>query len=286
MRLGVVGMIPSDLSMIQAEHLEAVRKLDLTGFSVGQGREQLFDVDRSACTRLRSLCADMEMDLVQLNVGYGECLFHPEKDVRSRALETIERGIEIGCAAGAFACLIRPGSMGDSPYAISLENTLPGCRERLVETLRGVADKAEAEGATIVIETHAVTIMDSPETNRDILQQLGSDSMGVVMDFVNHFQSLEQVYNNTERLKHIYAVMGGLSPLGHCKDIKFGQGLVIHIDEEIPGEGVLDMETALRCWHELCPDGYMLLEHLPDELYPQASANVHRIASQAKIEIH
>ena len=34
MRLGVVGMIPSDLSMIQAEHLEAVRKLDLTGFGV------------------------------------------------------------------------------------------------------------------------------------------------------------------------------------------------------------------------------------------------------------
>lgn len=286
MRLGVVGMVPSDLSMIRAEHLEAVRKLDLSGISVGQGREQLFDVDPSACKQVRSLCAEMEMDLVQFNVGYGECLFHPDKEIRHRALETIERGIKVGSAVGAHGCLIRPGSMGDSPYAISMENMRPECRERLVETLGRVANKAEAEGAVIMIETHAATVMDSPETNREILQQVGSDSMGVVMDYVNHFQSLEQVYNNTERLKHIYAVMGSLASVGHCKDIKFGQGLVIHIDEEVPGDGVLDMETALRCWHELRPDGYMLLEHLPDELYPRASANVHRIAAEAKIEIH
>jgi sugar phosphate isomerase/epimerase len=286
MRLGVVGMLPSDLAMIQAEHLEAVRQLDLTGVSIGQGREQLFDVDLSACSRLRSLCATMDMDLVQFNVGYAECLFHPAKDVRKRAFETIERGIEVGCAVGAHACLIRPGSMGDSPYAVSMQNMLPDCRDRLVETLRDVAVKAESEGAVVVVETHAVTVMDSPETNRDILQQVGSDSIGVVMDFVNHFQSLEQVYNSTERLKHIYAVMGGFAPVGHCKDIKFGPGLVIHIDEEVPGEGVLDMETALRCWHDLYPNGYMLLEHLPDELYPKASANVHRIATEAMIEIH
>ena len=286
MRLGVVGMLPSDLSMIQAEHLEAVRRLDLTGISVGQGREQLFNVDPSACKQVRSLCRDMAMDLVQFNVGYGECLFHPDANVRDRALETIERGIEVGSAVGAHACLIRPGSMGDSPYAIAMENMLPECRERLVETLGRVANKAEAEGVVVMIETHAVTAMDSPETNREILNQVGSDAVGVVMDYVNHFQSLDQVYNNIERLKHIFAVMGPLAPVGHCKDIKFGQGLVIHIDEEVPGDGVLDMKTALRCWHELYPDGYMLLEHLPDEHYPRASANVHRIASQAKIEIH
>ena len=286
MRLGVVGMMPSDVDEVSTKHLEAVRELDLTGISVGKGREQLFGTDGVACKRLRSLVSDFGMDLVQFNVGFGECLFHPQQEIRNRVLETIDRGIEVSNEMGAHVCLIRPGSMGASPYAISLENRKPGCQDRLVDTLGKVARKAETEGARVVVETHAVTLMDSPETNCEVLERVGSSSMGVVMDYVNHFQSLEQVYESTERLKHIFALMGPIAPVGHCKDIKFGDGLVIHIDEEVPGDGVLDLETALRCWHELRPDGYMLLEHMPDELYPRASANVHRIAKQANIEIH
>jgi hypothetical protein len=44
--------------------------------------------------------------------------------------------------------------------------------------------------------------------------------------------------------------------------------------------------AALRLWHALRPAGYMLLEHLPDEKYPLASRNVHRIAAEAGVEIH
>ena len=106
------------------------------------------------------------------------------------------------------------------------------------------------------------------------------------MDYVNHFQSLHQVYHSTARLEHIFDVMGPICPVGHCKDIRMRDGLVVHIDEEVPGEGELDLETALRRWHELYPEGYMLLEHLPAEKYPLASQNVHRIAAAAGIEIH
>ena len=46
----------------------------------------------------------------------------------------------------------------------------------------------------IVIETHLLTIMGSPETNQEIINEIGSKNMSVVMDYVNHFQSLEQVF--------------------------------------------------------------------------------------------
>jgi sugar phosphate isomerase/epimerase len=178
--------------------------------------------------------------------------------------------------------------------------------ERLIETLRRVADKAEAEGQTIVIETYATTIMDSPETNAQIVQAVGSERIRIVMDFVNHFQSLAQVYNSTARINHIFDVMGPVCPIGHCKDISVGNDLALHLNENIPGEGELDTATALRRWQALHPDGYLLLEHMPHEKLPHdpspgdyqrleqrllekyalAARNVHRIAREAGVPIY
>ena len=63
-------------------------------------------------------------------------------------------------------------------------------------------------------------------------------------------------------------------------------GFVSHVDEEVPGEGDLDLGYLLQRWQEIRPEGYMLLEHLPDEKYPLAAANARRIAAQGGVEIH
>jgi sugar phosphate isomerase/epimerase len=148
-----------------------------------------------------------------------------------------------------------------------------------------VARKADAEGQTVIIETHQLIIMDSPETNRDVIETISSEKLRIVMDYVNHFQTLKQVYDSTTRINQIFDVMGPISPVGHCKDIKLTPGLVLHIDEAIPGEGELDLVTVLRRWEALYPNGYMLVEHLPAADYPRAARNVHRIALKAGVEI-
>ena len=128
--------------------------------------------------------------------------------------------------------------------------------------------------------------MGSPETNKEIITAVDSHRVGVVMDYVNHFQSMHQVYNSTERRNHIYDFMGPISSVAHFKDIRVSPGLVLHIDEEVPGERELDMVTALKRWHDLYSDGYMLLEHLGNDLCPRAAANVRRICAEVGIEIH
>ena len=60
------------------------------------------------------------------------------------------------------------------------------------------------------------------------------------------FRTLQQVYNSTDRLNHIFDVMGPIAPVAHVKDIKVENGLVLHINEEMPGEGELDLAQALR----------------------------------------
>ncbi|MCL4861581.1 MAG: sugar phosphate isomerase/epimerase [Caldilineaceae bacterium] len=287
MRLGVVGMVPGDLRAIAEKHLKAVQALDLTAACFHGAGDRLFDVTSADCERVRRLYTEMGMDLPQFGVGYNECLFDPNASVRDAVVRKIGRGIEVGRELGAHVALIRTGSLSpDGSYAPSRKNHTPDGMERLIETLRRVADKAEAEGQTIVIETHVTTIMNSPEVNRDVVEAVGSERIRIVMDYVNHFQMLSQVFNSAERINHIFDVMGPISVVAHCKDISVRNGFVVHFDEEIPGEGELDLATALRRWHELRPDGYMLLEHLPNELYPLAARNTQRIAKEAGVPIH
>jgi sugar phosphate isomerase/epimerase len=300
-------MLPSDFRAVTPDDLKAVQAIQLTGACFHAPGDQLFSVTTEECRKVSQLYADMGMDIVQFGIGYGECLFDPDATVRDAVVHKIERGIEVARQLGVEVALIRPGSLNPAgAYAPSPRNHAPECMERLVETLRRVADKAEAEGQTIVVETYATTIMDSPETNRDVVRAVGSERIGVVMDFVNHFQSLRQVYHSTERINHIFDVMGPFAPVGHCKDIRVGNDLALHLHEDIPGEGELDLATALRRWHALHPDGYMLLEHMPSERLPHdptpadyqrvkqrlfekfalAAKNVHRIAQEAGVPVY
>ena len=192
----------------------------------------------------------------------------------------------MGRALNAHNVLIRTGSLNPGgSYDPAPENHEPGRLDMLIDTLSRVVDKAEAVGMTVVVETHALTIMGSPEINRRVVDAVGSDRLRVVMDFVNHFQSLAQVYDSTARLNHIYDVMGPISTVAHIKDISVEPGFVVHMNEEVPGAGELDLVTAVRRWEALHPGGYMLVEHLPEDRIPTAVANVRRIAAEAGVEI-
>ena len=287
MRLGVVGMLPPDFRAISDQHLAEIKALNLTGTAFHAPGENLAVITTAECHKVRDTIAAAGMELPQFGIGFSECLFDPNPAVRDQVVGKIERGIEVARDLAAHTCLIRTGSRNPvGSYSPSRLNRTPEARALLVETLKRIAAKAESEAVTIVIETHLLTIMGSPEINRDVLQAVGSERMTVVMDYVNHFQNLDQVYNSTERLQHIFEIMNPSSVVGHCKDIKLSPGLVLHIDEEIPGDGELDLATGLKLWHDAHPDGYMLLEHLPNEKYPRAAANVHRILAEAGIPVH
>ena len=238
MRLGVCGMIPGEFVQTSGQDLDAIRALGLSGAAFHYAGDKMSQLNADDLRNVRQTFETAEMDLVQFGIGFGECLFDPDNSVRERVIEKIESGIEVARQLNAMGCLIRTGSLNPAgSYVPSRENRTPDARAQLVDTLKAVAAKAETEGVDVVIETHVLTIMGTPEINRDVLADVGSARMSVVMDYVNHFQNLDQVYDSTKRIEHIFSIMNPISILGHCKDIKMSPGLVLHIDEEIPGDG-------------------------------------------------
>lgn len=286
MRLGVVGMC-SDFRTLNQEEIDAIQKLQFTGISYHFASSNIPLVSPEECTRCRFLLEKAQLDLVQFGITYGECLFDPRPSVREAAIEAVNCGMSVASELGAFFYLFRPGSLNpDGAWTSHKDNHLPESMERLIETLKPIAENAEREALTLVMETHAISIMDSPETCREVVERVGSDRLRIVMDFVNHFQSLHQVYESEARLNHIFDVMGPIAPMAHIKDIRVENGLVLHLNEEVPGEGELALDVALKRFDALYPDGYGLIEHLPLEKIPLANTNVRKIAAENGVNIY
>jgi sugar phosphate isomerase/epimerase len=287
MRLGIVGMLPGDFRTFTKAHLQAIRDLEFTGFGFHFSGDDIFDVTPEDCENYNQFMTGEDLELVQLALTYPECLFDHDASVRETVIAKINRGAEVARQVNAHYYLFRPGSLNPAgSWTSHPDNFLPESLERLIDTLKPIAKKAELEGVTLVMETHAVSIMDSPETCKQVVEAVGSDRLRIVMDAVNHFQTLKQVYNSADRLNHIFDVMGPIAPVAHIKDIRVSNGLVLHIDEEVPGEGVLDFPTLLRRFDALDSDGYGLIEHLGMDKIPLANANTRRIAAESGIEIH
>ncbi len=286
MRLGVVGMC-SDFRTLNQQEIEAIQELKFTGVSYHFASSNIPLVSPDEITRCRHLLDKAQLDLVQFGITYGECLFDPNPSVRETAIEAVNCGMSVAKKLGAFHYLFRPGSLNpDGAWTSHRDNHLPESMERLIETLKPIAENAEREALTLVMETHAVSIMGSPEICKEVVDKVGSDRLRIVMDFVNHFQSLRQVYESEARLNHIFDVMGPVAPMAHIKDIRVENGLVLHLNEEVPGEGELELGVALKRFDGLYPDGYGLIEHLPLEKIPLANTNVRKIATENGVNIY
>ncbi|MBX3054050.1 MAG: sugar phosphate isomerase/epimerase [Caldilineaceae bacterium] len=287
MRLGIVGMLPGDFRTFRAEQMQAIRALGFTGFGFHLNGDDVFAITPADCAAYGRFMAGEGLDLAQFAITYNECLFHPDEDVRQRVSAKIARGTEIAAQLQAQAFLLRPGSLNpDGPWTPHRDNHRPECADRLIETLRPLAAKAESEGVVLAMETHALSILDLPSKCRGIVEAVGSDHLRLILDAVNHFQSMHQVYNSSEWVNHIFDELGAIAPLAHIKDLKVSNGLVLHIDQTVPGEGELDSALVLQRFDALHPDGYGLIEHLRLEQIPQAVANVRRIAAENGISIH
>jgi sugar phosphate isomerase/epimerase len=282
----VVHMLPNDFRTFTPDHVRPVLDMGFTGFGHHFGGDPAA-VTEAECERARSVWEPLGLDLAQFVLLYGECLFDPDEGVRRGIARKINAGNRVARMLRAGVHLIRPGSRNPAgSWTPHPENHTRASMDRFVETLRHIAADAEAQEVTVVVECHVVSIMRSPDVCVEVIERVGSPRMRVVMDPVNHFESIQQAFNSTRHLNDMFDRMGAMAPIGHAKDLRVGNDLVSHLDEEVPGEGVLDYRTFLRRFQACNPDGYLLIEHIPPDRIPAAAAFIRRTAEEVGVEIH
>ncbi len=286
MRLGIVGMLPGDFRTHTEEHFKAISDLGFTGAGFHFPGEETGSIQDADIDHEKKLFSDNGITLSQMAITYKECLFDPEPAPRRLTIQKIIDTAAIAAALEAQHFLIRPGSRNPTgSWTPHRDNHTDAAWDLFIETLAEVAKGLESHGVTAVMESHLVSILKNPETCVRMVDEVGSPKLRIVMDYVNHFECLNQVYANQDRLDHIFDTMGALSPVMHIKDISLGKGLVLHIEESIPGTGELDLAHCFRLFQAQHPNGYGLIEHLPREKIAEATRNTLSIAQEAGIPI-
>jgi sugar phosphate isomerase/epimerase len=188
----------------------------------------------------------------------------------------------IAAALGAETVYVRPGSLNTAgswtPHPL---NTAPPTLDRLAAALREVSRTAEDVGVLLALEGHVVSPLETPERVREVIDRVGSPALRFNADPVNFIGTLADAFNPVPFLDRFFDTLGSVTAAAHAKDITVGNRLVLHLDETVPGRGLLDLKHFLRRFEAACPNGYVLIEHLRAEDVPEARAAILRAADRA-----
>ena len=181
---------------------------------------------------------------------------------------------------------IRPTSMSpNGAWSPHRDNYLPETEDRLVKSLSEIAQACEVHGLPMALECHVTTTLNSPQKVRQVIERIGSPWVKVNIDVVNFVGDFATAYDTTTLLHELFATLGKYAAAMHIKDVTVGDDLVVHIDEDVPGRGLLDFDTLFREFEAALPNGYGMVEHLTEAQIPEALAFVRRKLNELNIPI-
>lgn len=282
MRWAAAGLLPADPTAVTAAVARGIREMGFSGASWHLAERDAWPV--GAMREMAARLADAGVALVQLLPPAHPSLVALDAAARRAGIEQMIALVGIARQIGAGNLYVRPGSMSPThAWSTHPDNHLPETRERLVESLRPLAKAAEAEGVTLAIEGHVVSPLDTPEHTRDVIEAVGSPALRFNVDPVNYISTVTNAYRSTDLLIRLFDRLGPHVVSAHAKDVTVEDRHMLHISEGVPGRGHLDHATFLRLFETHCPEGPLIIEHLPPEHVPEARAFLGRVAAEARI---
>jgi sugar phosphate isomerase/epimerase len=267
---GVVGYVPSDPARITPEVARMIRAHGYVGTTVRILAP--LEVDDETLRRAGQTLRDGGVEVVQCNPAY-EMLVDPDDARRALGIQQLQAAARCARLLGAHNTYIRPGSL--SPHG--------AWRPFPVAALREVVKAGEQEGVPFAIEGAAVSPLDTPERVRDVLEAVDSPMLGFNADPVNFVRNLDELFDNAAVTNKLFDLCGRWVICAHVKDIEYVSQLTVRLEEVPLGEGRFDQVTFARRFEQAKPDGYFMLEHLKDEQYPAAKANLDRMLDEVGI---
>jgi L-ribulose-5-phosphate 3-epimerase len=218
--------------------------------------------------------------------GWSPTLVHPDETTRVEEVNRLAAALRLAADFGADGVTLGCGSLnplgGYWPHPANFSDT---ARLQLIRSLRDVAPIASNLGVTVALEGHVLTTLNTPERVRDILEAVDSPAVGVNLDPVNFVADLPTLYTSSSLVERVFEALGPFAIAGHVKDVYAENRLVVHLSETLIGDGDFDVRNYLIRFEELLPDGYMFIEHLPEDMVGRARAVLDSLLADVGIEV-
>jgi sugar phosphate isomerase/epimerase len=200
------------------------------------------------------------------------------------AIDKCQKCLALADQIGALCCVNIAGSRGAAWDGPDPANDSVETFDLIVETVRKIIDAVKPKTAKYTLETMPWVPPDSPDSYLALLKAIDRKGFAVHLDPVNMINCPKRAYHTGDFLKECFAKLGPWLVGCHAKDIRFTQHLTIHLDECIPGTGVLDYTVFLREMAKLPGDIPLMLEHLqkPEE-YQAAADHIRNVARETGV---
>ncbi len=194
-------------------------------------------------------------------------LIHPDPAQRQEGLRRFPTLVAACRRLGVPVITLCTGTRDpDDMWRAHPDNATPEAWRDLLAGLGQLLPLAEAQGLTLAFEPETANVVDSTQKGRQLLDELHSPRLGVVMDPANLFHPGELPHMR-EILDSAFHLLGGDTVLAHAKDIRpGGHGFVP------AGKGVLDYDHYVELLHTTEPDVPLVLHSLEEREVPECVA--------------
>lgn len=273
MKIGLLGLFTTDLSDVTYDRLRFAADLGFHG--VGAHINVPADtISDAAAANAKQVFADQGMPFLQVWGPYP-CIISPDETVRKAGVAGAVALARLAAKMGVTQSGVRPTSLSPrGDWVAHADNYKPETEDRLVKSLTEILHMAEDMGVDIVLETHVTTTLNTPETIKRVIERTGSSHLKLNLDPCNFVGDLQTAFNLPPMLNRLFDLLSPYIATVHLKDFMLEDRLVVHITETVLGTGLMDFDTILRRLHEVNPDAYGVIEHLPIGLIPLAKRNL------------
>ena len=274
MKLGVAGQLPKLSNATPAFFPADWRLIDHTACARVRGHgfvgaqwfvNKPLEAEAADVARVNAAFAGAGLEICQLN-GWYEPICSYDDAIRAEGVRGAIELVRIGARCKAVSVYIRPG--GHNPrghWFANPENFSQRTFDLIAQGMRAICHVAREEGVLVTMEGHVLSALDTPRRMRDLFDAVDSPTLKFNMDPVNFTGTVRDVHDTSRILNELDNLLGDVTIVAHAKDLAIADRLVLVIEEVVPGTGNMNYPLFMRLFEKRAPNGYFVVEHLPDE---------------------
>jgi sugar phosphate isomerase/epimerase len=204
------------------------------------------------------------LDIAAISGTYN--MIHPDPNVRAAGYARLGWLIRHAGALGAPYVTLCTGTLDPhNMWRTHPGNDDPACFRLLEHELEPALTLCSETGVSLLIEPETSNVVNTPEKAAQLLRDIASPNLGVIMDAANLFPS-EKVERMQETLVRAFDLLGAHIRIAHAKDIaKDATGFTR------PGLGVVDFPFYLSLLRRAEFDGALILHGFSASAVPDAA---------------
>lgn len=224
------------------------------------------EIDISVVRAIRTAFDERAIDFSAVAGHFN--MAHPDDRVREAGLRSL-RAIAGACSGlnTSIVTLCTGTRNLESMWRPHPENNSTDAWHDLIHTMEQAAIIADEHAITLAFEPEVNNVVNSPERARQLIREVGSPRLKVVIDGANIFQK-GQLPNMTRVLTEAFALLRDDIVLAHAKDLDH-DGDAGHL---AAGTGLLDFDLYIHLLRTIDYDGPLILHGLTEEQVPDCVA--------------